>query len=64
MVDVERAYAVTEGPKCMPEAGRVRATRNQAEHVAAGGNEVVPADVLFDPRTENAGVHERIVGRG
>src|SRR5919109_683782 len=64
MVDVERAYAVAEGPKCMPKAGRVRATRDEAEHVAAGRNEVVPADVLLDPRTENAGVHERIVGSG
>jgi hypothetical protein len=64
MVDVERAYAVAEGPKCMPKAGRVRATRDQAQHVAAGRNEVVPADVLLDPRTENAGVHERIVGSG
>ena len=44
----------------MPEARRVQATRHQAEHVAAGGNEVVPADVLLDPRTEKAGVHERV----
>src|SRR5918996_2621702 len=64
MVDVERADAVAEGPKCMPEARRVGAPRDQAEHLAAGRNELVPADVLFDPRTENAGVHEQIVGSG
>jgi hypothetical protein len=63
MVDVESVYAVAEGPKRMPEARRVRATRHEAKNVAPRRNEVVPADVLLDPRTENAGVHERIVRR-
>jgi hypothetical protein len=50
MVDVERADAVAEGPKRMPEACRVRATGNQADNVPARRDEIVPADVLFDPR--------------
>jgi hypothetical protein len=51
MVYVESVYAVAEGSKCMPQAGRVGAPRDQAEHFAAGSDEVVPADVLLDSRT-------------
>ena len=63
MVDVERADAVAEGPKRMPEACRVRATGDQADNVPARRDEVVPADVLFDPRPKRSGVHEPILRR-
>src|SRR4029079_10900257 len=64
MVDVERADAVAEGPKRMPEACRVGATGDQADNVPARRNEIVPADVLFDPRPKRSGVHEPILRRG
>ena len=62
MVDVESVYAVAEGPKCMPEAGRVRPTRDQAQDVAPRGDEIVPADVLLDPSTKSSAIHGEIVG--
>ncbi len=64
MVDVERAGAVAEGPKRMPEARGVRATGDQADNVPARRNEVVPADVLFHPSAKRSGVHEPILRRG
>ena len=63
MVDVERAYAVAEGPKRMPEAGRVRTSGDEAHDLPVRRDEVVPADVLFDPRPQRSGFHELIVGR-
>ena len=63
MVDVERADAVAEAPKRMPEACRVQATGDEADNVPARRNEVVPADVLFDPCAKRSSVHEPILRR-
>ena len=62
MVDVERAYAVAEGPKCMPQACRVRPTGDEAHDLPVRRDELVSAGVLFDPRAQRSGLHELIVG--
>jgi hypothetical protein len=58
---MEGANAVAECAKRMPDARRVRARRNEADDVPAGGDEVVPADVLLDARSERSAVHAEIV---
>src|SRR5688572_865113 len=57
VVHVQRGDAVAERAEHVPEAGRVGAARDEARHLAAGGDQVVPADVLLDARAERGGVH-------
>ncbi len=61
MVDVQRRDPVAERRERVPEAGRVRAARDEAGHVAAGRDELVPADLAFDPCSEGGGLHAVIV---
>ena len=49
MIDVERRDAVAELAERQHEAGRVGAARDQAEHLAAGLDQLVTADVSLDP---------------
>ena len=50
VVDVQRRDAVAELAQRVEEAGRVGAARDEAEHLAARLDQVVPADVRLDPR--------------
>ena len=59
VVHVHRRDAVAERAERMPETGRVRAARDQAGDLAAGRDQVVPADVPLDSG-ENV-VHAPIV---
>jgi hypothetical protein len=61
MVDVERAYAVAEDPKRMPEACRVRATGDEAHDLPARRDEVLPADMILDSRAQRSALHGEIV---
>jgi hypothetical protein len=61
MVDVERAYAVAEDPKRMPEARRVRATGDEAHDLAARRDELLPANMVFDSLAKRSALHGEIV---
>jgi hypothetical protein len=63
VVHVEGGDAVAKRTERMPQAAGVGATRDEAEDLAARRDEVVPADVLLDPRTERRGLHGGIVRR-
>ena len=52
VVDVERRDAVAELAEREGEAGRVGAARDEAEHLAAGLDQLVAADVRLDPREQ------------
>jgi hypothetical protein len=58
---VERAYAVAEDPKRMPEARRVRATRDETHDLAARRDELLPTDIIFDSRAQRSALHGEIV---
>ena len=58
VVDVERRGAVAELAQREHEAGRVGAARDEAEHLAAGLDQLVAPDVRLDPREH---VHRRSV---
>jgi hypothetical protein len=45
----------------VPEARRVGPAGDEADDLAAGWDQVVPADVLFDPRAQRRGVHRRML---
>ncbi len=62
VVHVQGRDVVAQCPERVPEAGRVGAAGDEAVDGAAGRDQVVPADVLFDPRAERSGVHGAIVG--
>jgi hypothetical protein len=49
VVDVQRGDVEPELAQRMKEAGRVGAARNQAQDLTTRLNQVVPADVRFDP---------------
>ena len=53
---MERGDAVAELAQRVPEAGRVGPAGDERDHLAARGNQVVPADVLLDPGTQSADV--------
>ena len=64
VVHVQRTDAVAERAQRMPEAGRVRAARDEREHLAAGRDQLVTPDVLLDPCAEEArvdGIHANSV---
>ena len=67
VVDVQGGDAVPELAQRVPEAGRVGAAGDECRHVAAGRNQLVPADVLLDPRSQRLRVdglgHQRISER-
>jgi hypothetical protein len=52
MVHVQGADPVAERPERVPEAGRVGSARDQAEHLAAGLDQVLGADQLLDSLAE------------
>jgi hypothetical protein len=52
VVDVQRLHVEPELAERVEEAGRVRAARNEAQDVATRRDQVVPADVRFDPVQE------------
>jgi hypothetical protein len=52
VVDVQRRHVEAELAESVEEASRVGAARNEAHDVATRGNQVVPADVRFDPVEE------------
>jgi hypothetical protein len=52
VVDVQRLDVEPELAKRVEEAGRVRTARNEAQDVATRRDQVVPADVRFDPVQE------------
>jgi len=49
VIDVERRDVEPELAQRMEETGRVGAARNEAEDVTTRLDQVVPADVRFDP---------------
>jgi hypothetical protein len=49
VVDVQRRDVEAELAERMEQAGRVRAAGNEAQNVATRLDQVVPADVRFDP---------------
>ena len=60
VVHVERVDSVAERAQHMPEAGRVRAAGDEREHLAAGRDQLVAADVLLDLCAEEVrvdGIH-------
>ena len=57
VIDVQRRGAVAELPQRVPEARRVGAARDETGDVAAGRDQLVPADVLLDPGPERLDVH-------
>src|SRR5581483_3974272 len=48
VIDVQRRDAVAELAQRTPEAGRVGAAADEAQHLATGLDQLVPADVLLD----------------
>ena len=57
---MERVDSVAERAQHMPEAGRVRAAGDKREHLAAGRDQLVAADVLLDLCAEEVrvdGIH-------
>jgi hypothetical protein len=52
VVDVQRRDVEPELAKGVEETGRVRAARNEAQDVATRLDQVVPADMRFDPAQE------------
>ena len=48
VVDVEGRGAIAELAQCQNEAGRVGATRHQAQNLPAGRDQVVAAHVCLD----------------
>ncbi|HEV7640298.1 MAG TPA: hypothetical protein VGO39_05505, partial [Gaiellaceae bacterium] len=49
VVDVQRGDIEAELAKRMEQARRVRTAGDEAQHIATGLDQVVPADVRFDP---------------
>src|SRR4030095_717245 len=60
MVHVQRGDRVTELPQRVPKAGGVGSTRDEAEHVATGRDQVVSADLLLDAAAKLDLVHDAI----
>ena len=60
MVDVERRDAVAERAERVPETGRVGAARDEAADLAAGLDQVVLPDVVFDSCPQRLDVHEAL----
>jgi hypothetical protein len=52
VVDVQRRHVEAELAESVEEAGRVGAARDEAQDVATRRDQVVPADVRFDPVQE------------
>jgi hypothetical protein len=61
MVHVQRGDRVPELAHRVPQRARVRTARDETRHVAAGRDQVVPADLLLDAIEE---VHRPIVAAG
>src|SRR5262249_9074206 len=61
VVDVQRADAIAEQSQHVPQAGRVRPGGDEAADLAARLDQAVPANVLFDPRTQCRRVHRAMV---
>ena len=57
VVHVHRGHPVAERTERVPEARRVGAARDEAADLAPRLDQVVPADVLFDPRAQRCSVH-------
>jgi len=55
VVDVQRGDAVAELAERVVQARRIGAARDEAEGLAAGLDQPVPADVVFDAREEIQG---------
>ena len=62
VVHVQAFDPVPERLERMPEARGVWTARDEAENVAAGRDQVMPADVLLDASPERPGIHSAIVG--
>ena len=54
VIHVQRGDAIAELRQDVPETGRVGAARDEAGHVAARRDQVVPADQLLDPRAQRS----------
>jgi hypothetical protein len=52
VVDVQRRDVEAQFAERVEEAGRISAARNEAQDVATRLDQVVPADVRFDPAQE------------
>ena len=52
VIHVQRRDAVTERAEGVPETGRVGAAGDECEHLAAGRNQLMRANVLLDPRSQ------------
>ena len=57
VVHVQRGDRVAELAERVPEAGGVRTAGDEARHLAAGRDQVVPADVLLDAHAQLRSVH-------
>ena len=63
VVHVQGGDAVAERAERVPEAGRVRTAGDEAADLGAGLDQVMPADVLFDPCAQQRGFHGLILPR-
>ena len=61
VVRVQALDHVSERPEHVPEAGGVRAARDEAENVAARRDQLVPADMLLDASPERPRIHAPIL---
>jgi len=52
---------IAELSERMPHAGRVRAAGDEAADLPARGDQILAADVLFDPRSQRSALHTEIV---
>src|SRR5207237_8398060 len=64
VVHVQRRHAVAELPQRVPEAGGVRPSRDEADDLAALGNELALPDVALDALTKRPRLHRRQSARG
>ena len=55
MVHMQRRHAVAERAEGVPQAGRVSSPGDEAADLAARLDQVIPADVLFDPCAQHGG---------
>src|SRR5712691_341086 len=56
VVHVQRRDGIAELAQCVPETRGVRAARDEAADLAARLDQLVPADVRFDPCAEHGGI--------